>query len=162
MEIDYKNNTSLEEIYSGLQENQPSWIKAWIPVNYFKKSNLLDDLKQDIDTLGNILNLVDKDDLEDDSKVKLLTKIINEDLKNKKVLIFSEFADTINFVTEKLKTNLPNINIESVTSSSNNIFTRPQSLALNLNYDLNEGENPIDILLSTDILSEGQELKMHL
>ena len=66
-------------------------------VNYFKKSNLLDDLKQDIDDLGNILNLVDKDDLEDDSKVKLLTKLINEDLKNKKVLIFSEFADIINF-----------------------------------------------------------------
>ena len=160
LEIDYKNNTSLEEIYSGLQENQPSWIKAWIPVNYFKKSNLLDDLNQDIETLGNILNLVDKDDLEDDSKVMLLTKLINEDLKNKKVLIFSEFADTINFVTEKLKTNLPNINIESVTSSSNNILhTAAKFSPKSNNYDLNEGENPIDILLSTDVLSEGQNLQ---
>lgn len=159
-DLNYENNMSLDKVYSELVENQPNWIKAWVPPEYFKKLNLINDLKEDINTLGNILGLVNNDNLEDDSKVNLLTKLLSEDLKNKKVLIFSEFADTINFVTEKLKNKLPDLNIECVTSGSNNILETASKFSPKSNgYKITDDDDYIDILLSTDVLSEGQNLQ---
>ncbi|WP_413853320.1 SNF2-related protein [Candidatus Ruminimicrobium bovinum] len=97
--------------------------------------------------------------------VKLL-KAIDNNKFGKKVLVFSFFADTINYLKDSLpnllKNEIPNFNEESgfisgQTAHFNDVVNKfsPKSKK----YNLKPGEKEINYLFATDVLSEGQNLQ---
>lgn len=158
--LNIEDSRDYTEIYDEIYYNQPSWVRAWVPIEYFKIEELKKDLLKDVETLESLLSLVQDSNLEDDAKVDLLIKYLKNDLNNQKVLIFSEFADTVEYVYKKLIKSLPDKKIEAITSSSKNILEIASRFSpKSNNYNLENNEENIEILISTDVLSEGQNLQ---
>jgi ERCC4-related helicase len=124
------------------------------------------DLKKEkelVDVIRNQLEILAKDD----SKIKCFGALIDSLKKenpNKKVLIFSYFADTVNYLEEKISKYSSSVNKENTAfvssknrSDAENIASRfsPKSK----NYVLKDNEVELQYLFSTDVLSEGQNLQ---
>lgn len=134
-----------------------------------KKFNV-DALKSDIKLEMELIRLLDKQ-LEimsnDDSKIKefarQLDKLREED-PNRKVLVFSYFSDTVKFLEENLfKYSTSAKKDESAFLTSAN-RSEAENLASRFSpkskmYALKDGEKELNLLVSTDVLSEGQNLQ---
>lgn len=105
---------------------------------------------------------------DNDSKLqefaKYLESVSNSGKHGNKVLVFSFFADTINY----LKENLPGlVSIDNFVLRSEFISGKSGSVEpivrrfspVSKKYELKDGEQQLDFLFSTDILSEGQNLQ---
>ena len=115
-----------------------------------------------------------EEDPQKDDKLQKLLKLLKEDelLQNQKVLIFSEFRNTARYLEEQLvKANFENV---QQVDSGRNVKNREMVIKRFAPYYnfantdqnlLGESElskclnNPIDILISTDVLSEGLNLQ---
>ena len=138
------------------------------------------DLKEDLALLKSLLLKTQRITPQKDNKLKNLKTIIENKNKNpinpnnKKVIIFTAFADTANYLYENISIwAKENFNIESclITGSGNNKCT------LNISKDMNNllinfspiskernkidpsANKEIDILIATDCISEGQNLQ---
>lgn len=96
---------------------------------------------------------------------ELLTKIIHEQKSGKKVLVFSYYADTINYLRETLPSfiALDNFSQKSAFTSGEN-KTNIENIVKRFSPKSKGGldvtdENSIDYLFATDVLSEGQNLQ---
>jgi superfamily II DNA or RNA helicase len=154
--------------------------KYEISVNHLMKQHFIEDLFYDRCILENILEDV-KEILNNhrDEKLKTLEEIIINKIKttpynagNKKILIFTAFADTANYlydcIADKLKPY--RINTACVTGSG-----EPRTTLAGIRKDFNTilkyfsprsktgedipGEMQIDVMIATDCLSEGQNLQ---
>ncbi len=104
---------------------------------------------------------------EHDDKLHTLEKLINK--INGKILIFSESAVTAQYIYNYLKYKVGKRIIEEIDSSKiiNDQTSKKKSILdiirrfdpKNNNYELKPGEKEIDILISTDVLSEGVNLQ---
>jgi len=103
----------------------------------------------------------------DDSKIKCfaerLTKLRKEQ-PNKKVLVFSYFADTVKYLEESIGKHasfIDSTNTGFVSSKNRgdaeNIASRFSPISKQ--YHLKDGETELQYLFSTDVLSEGQNLQ---
>ena len=140
------------------------------------KEDLLDDKK----IMENILSQTIVIDTTRDAKLQDLKNIILEkiqnpiNIQNKKVIIFSAFADTVTYLFENLKDWLLDHNLYSalVTGGDSNKTTMPNcntqlsSILINFSPNSKKREivfpnekNQIDILFCTDCISEGQNLQ---
>jgi len=119
-------------------------------------------LKSDSSTLHNLLIQFGKWDLRNDSKLQALIQTINVKYPDQKVLVFTEYADTANYVASGL-TEMGVKKAVSVTGNSGN----PTELARRFSPKSNHKQkgNPISpeeeiqVLVATDVLSEGQNLQ---
>jgi len=123
--------------------------------------------KQIIELINNILNKLTVDKKLDNLKTVL------KGLKNKKVLIFSYFATTINYIKSEiskddlfLKELNQNTQIEYLTSVMGTDYIHdaverfsPVAQKMNIVNGKIHGKQQIDFLFSTDVLSEGQNLQ---
>lgn len=135
-----------------------------------EKSYELEILKQDlikekelVSAIRNQLEILAKDD----SKIKCFGALLDnlqKEQPNKKVLVFSYYADTINYIQDsisKYSSSVNNINTGFVSSKNRsdaeNLASRfsPKSK----NYVLKDQEVELQYLFSTDVLSEGQNLQ---
>lgn len=115
----------------------------------------INDLKEDLDTLRYIQERWGT--IEDYPKKTELVNLLNGKLKNKKVVIFSEFIDTVEHIGELIKENCTEkVLVYSGKSSS---YDREQVL---YNFDANihheSQKNDYNILVTTDTLSHGVNL----
>ncbi|MDK2782580.1 MAG: hypothetical protein PWQ32_169 [Thermococcaceae archaeon] len=97
---------------------------------------------------------------EEDPKLSKLIELIEKLMKKerRKILIFSEFEETVQWVYRGLNEYFgKEYSIEAVSSSTKGILDKIRRFAPKSNYY--ETENEIDILISTDILSEGLNLQ---
>ena len=138
------------------------------------------DLEEDLLFLKTLLSKTINITTQKDNKLQNLKDIIENKIKhpinpnNKKIIIFTAFADTANYLYENISTWAKNkFDIESclITGSGNNKST------LNINKDMNNllinfspiskerdkiepnANKEIDILIATDCISEGQNLQ---
>jgi len=138
------------------------------------------DLEEDLTLLKSLLLKTQRITPQKDNKLKNLKKLIENKIKNpinlnnKKVIIFTAFADTANYLYENISNwAKENFDIESclITGSGNNKCT------LNISKDMNNllinfspiskerdkidpsANKEIDILIATDCISEGQNLQ---
>lgn len=107
---------------------------------------------------------------ENDGKLAQLKELLAGDLREKKVLIFSTFKDTARYVHRKLTSDgnskwrkqAGDPHIRRI-DSGNHPSERPHILGLFApvasEKSVPDGEKEIDILVSTDVLSEGQNLQ---
>lgn len=139
------------------------------------------DLIEDKEILENLLKEAKKISVERDAKLEKIKEVIQNKIENpinpenKKVIIFTAFADTARYLYENLnkwaytnynvysalitggggnKTNFPNIKAEM---SDILINFSPKSKERNKVFEKVNGE--IDILIATDCISEGQNLQ---
>ena len=144
-----------------------------------KLDSWLNDLQKDKDSLSDLYNNAVAVGVERDAKLKELKKLIENKIKNpinnnnKKVIIFSAFADTAQYLYNSLKDWIKNdIGLNSAFVAGNstqttfgknefsNILANFAPIAKNrdkMKSMPQEGE--IDILFATDCISEGQNLQ---
>jgi ERCC4-related helicase len=99
--------------------------------------------------------LINKDD-----KLQELAKHLNQN-EDRKVLVFTYFADTLKYLSENLPQYLvKGKNIEFALGNKTEIEDFAKRFApISKRYQLKQGEKEIDFLMATDKLSEGQNLQ---
>ncbi|NMX21539.1 helicase [ANME-1 cluster archaeon GoMg4] len=128
---------------------------------YDPRAFKIDELKRDIENdqriLKEILDTVGEIDPETDDKLKTLKDVLSKPPVNtEKVLIFTQYADTAEYLYQNLKDS----DVRRITSKEKNRMSVIRRFApKSNNYELREGEQEIRILVSTDILSEGLNLQ---
>jgi len=138
-------------------------------------------LEKDRETLDDLLTLIRPVVAEHDLKLKKLSEVLKDKINNpingsnKKVLIFTAYTDTANYLYNELSDRLKSefcVNSAIITGSQS-----PASTAPNIHTDFNEiltcfsplsknrdalfesSPGEIDILIATDCISEGQNLQ---
>lgn len=139
------------------------------------------ELEKDADNLKVLTEMVSEITPEHDSKLQELFNVISNKIENpinnnnKKILIFSAFSDTADylydnvskFVKQKygLDTALVTGSIDGKTTiegfraTLNNVLTCFSPLSKNKNLLMPDSDDEIDILIATDCISEGQNLQ---
>ncbi len=151
-------STISAKIYEDYEEHYHSRFK-WISSHLFKDI-LLAELKKDIDVLHDVINKCGKWEASKDAKLNVLEDLLTQIHPNEKVIIFSQFADTVNYLTTELKAR--NIDkLEKATGDS----ADPTSIAWQFSPVSNKKREKIAkseelrVLIATDVLSEGQNLQ---
>lgn len=135
-----------------------------------KKYNLeamKDDLKKErtlLEVLTKQLRVLEEDDSKLKAFVDLLEDIHKKQPAGSKVLVFSYYADTINYLEESLPKYTKLIDETSAGFLSSKNRNTAEELSgrfspLAKKYDIPEGKQELNYLISTDILSEGQNLQ---
>lgn len=133
-----------------------------VQLSPFKKENyryedLFEDINTDMTLLSSILKKVSAIKPQDDSKLNVLKNRLLELSKNGQILLFAYYADTLNYIYDEIckDSRFNHLNIKAISSSGLTSHNPPQREKI-VN-DFTDGK--INILLSTDVLSEGQNLQ---
>ncbi len=132
---------------------------------------LHESLQYDIDALTKIWHLIRDIKPDQDAKLTTLKTLLSQELKGEKVIVFSYYRDTARYIyreligehNEKFRKKAGNPLIRRMDGGNSPKDRRrlieafaPRS---NSKEELINSENEIDILISTDVLSEGQNLQ---
>jgi superfamily II DNA or RNA helicase len=160
---------SLAEELDAVQEAR-EYIESLPSVNLndFDLRKLTHDVENDVDSLRNLYERTEAL-VARDGKLACLQGLLARQLKGRKVLIFTSFKDTARYLERRLKDEAEkawqrsagNPNIRRI-DSGNHPSERVNILACFAPVGSGDGVLPgagIDILISTDVLSEGQNLQ---
>jgi superfamily II DNA or RNA helicase len=145
-----------QTIYHTLQtENSKKF--DWISSQLFKKQ-LKNRLTEDSISLHQILKRVPQWQPEQDRKLQALRELITVNHAQEKILIFTQFSDTAEYLKRYFK-NIGVASLACVTGKHNN----PTDIArcfspISNNYEILP-EQEYRVLITTDVLSEGQNLQ---
>lgn len=139
------------------------------------------ELTSDIEVLNGLLSMLNVITPKYDGKLQSLLKVISEkienpiNINNKKVLIFSAFSDTAEYLYEHVSVYIKEkygLNTAVITGSIdgkttiknfkatlNNVLTCFSPISKDKSVLLPDSNDEIDILIATDCISEGQNLQ---
>ena len=126
----------------------------------FDRERLQKDIESDVHTLKQIKNLVDPITPEKDAKLQKLITWLDEQplLRQHKLLIFTQFSDTGEYLYENLHEKYRSLEFaDSSRSDLIGVIRRFAPIANNV--PAGKVSEPIQILVSTDVLSEGLNLQ---
>jgi superfamily II DNA or RNA helicase len=129
-----------------------------IPVEDIRKG-FFSDLESDIEILESLYKKWFENGIQEDPKLDQIGKILAEHLKlepHRKIILFSEYADTVNYLYENLKTKLPVFKYTSGDASARN--KEIISAEFDAGIPNSKQKNNYKILLATDAISEGYNL----
>ncbi|WP_418510390.1 helicase-related protein [Corallibacter sp.] len=137
------------------------------PIEDFRKDDLVAAIIYDISILKEVQELIKPivNNQVQDSKFNQFIKTVVEPNKAEKILVFSEFTETVEYLYKRTKELFPSIEIERISSSKtkaedkSNLVRRFSPISQTNNLGLNPGEKEIQILFTSDVLSEGQNLQ---
>ena len=141
--------------YSTTQRKRFRWIRPSL-----FKDELAEDLRNDALSLLDILIKCGDWEPDKDTKLQSLMQIIEYKHANDKVIVFTQFADTVHYLEQCLKDD-GITKIAGVTGDS----TDPTELAWRFSPVSNDKrwrvpvEHELRVLIATDVLSEGQNLQ---
>ena len=145
-----------KKCYQEYRKRGPRSIK-WISSSYFTE-NLKKDLKKDTKSLISLLKNSSDWNPSRDLKLKKLESLIKKDFKGKKALVFSQSKETANYLYEHLeKRNIKKLGI--VTGETSKVQSIIRSFSPKSNKAKINKDEEIDVLITTDVLSEGQNLQ---
>ena len=162
-----------------LSEEFSIWDKVKINLEDMNTSGWKEDLSRDLDIAKNLLSEMDRVIPEKDQKLQDLLEIIKNKVENpinpnnKKIIIFSAFADTVNYLYNNLITPCKDglwLELAKITGSAKNectlkIDNQFNNLLINFSpiskwrKQTYENNKEIDILIATDCISEWQNLQ---
>lgn len=121
---------------------------------------LISNIRSDYNDFKYILEKIEKINKNKDSKLQTLLKELKGNLNGKKVIIFTEFKDTAKYIYKYINDNM-NVEVSELDSTNkiNKMKIVNRFAPRANNYQLAVNEKEIDILISTDVLSEGQNLQ---
>lgn len=141
--------------------DKPRARMLWLAARFFTEQ-CADALRVDVEILQGILDEHGPWDPAADSKVAALSRLISGKHAGEKVLVFSEYADTATYVAEQLRARLPGVPLAVATGDTEN----PTVLARRFSPSSNQpigglpaGQEELQVLVATDVLSEGQNLQ---
>ena len=134
----------------------------WLPARLFS-DKLAEDLQADADAILALLREHGPWPPERDAKLRALCDLVTHDHPDRKVLVFSQFADTVRY----LERELPRLDggaglaLAAVTGDAGDpsALARRFSPVSNGARDEVGKDDEIRVLLATDVLSEGQNLQ---
>ena len=131
---------------------------AWLDPKFFTP-RLKNDLLNDAEALLTILRRAEfRWQPDRDAKLDALYRLLTETHPNDKVLVFTQFADTANYLGEQLqRRGLADLAV--VTSQTPNPVAFARRFSPESNGGLKAGETELRILIATDVLAEGQNLQ---
>ena len=131
---------------------------AWLDPKFFSP-HLKKDLLADAEALLTILRRAEcRWQPDRDAKLDALHRLLNETHPNDKVLVFTQFADTANYLGEQLqRRGLDNLAV--VTSQTHDPVAFARRFSPESNGGLKKDEKELRILIATDVLAEGQNLQ---
>ena len=129
---------------------------AWINSTYFKRS-LKTHLKQDCQKLIQMIELCGKWNPSTDQKLNELQDLLNNQHGSEKVLVFTQYSDTANYIYRQLRKRGFK-QIERATGASANPTDIVERFSPKSNNAQVQGKE-LRILVATDVLSEGQNLQ---
>jgi superfamily II DNA or RNA helicase len=129
----------------------------WIRSELFQKE-LLKNLKADTNKLIKLLKNAGEWDSARDTKLATLLDLINNKHPKEKILIFSQYADTVRYLYDELKNHVDSIEMACGDTDDPTDIAYRFSPISNF-YKFREGEKEIRVVISTDVLSEGQNLQ---
>jgi SNF2 family DNA or RNA helicase len=147
--------TELYDDYALRQRRRFRWLRA----DLFHES-LAEDLTSDAEALIDILNRAGEWNPDKDAKLEALHELLTETYPEEKLLVFTQFADTVDYLGRELKRRGLTKH-GTVTGDSPN----PTELAWRFSPVSNEkrdtisAEEELRVLVATDVLSEGQNLQ---
>ena len=140
-----------------------------------------DDLRKDAEVLGLVTMMVSDITPEHDTKLQTLLQLLSEKIENpinegnKKVLVFSAFSDTADYLFENVSTFVKKkygldtalitgsvegkSTIKGLKGTLNNILTCFSPVSKSRDVLMPGSKQEIDILIATDCISEGQNLQ---
>lgn len=136
-------------------EHQFEWLRPDLFIE-----DLTRHLQQDAERLFSILQLAGEWQPAKDEKLAELEKLLTKKHPKDKVLVFSQFADTVSYLNEQLRARGLQ-KFAAVTGDTEN----PADFARRFSPDSNQARDQIApsdelrVLLATDVLSEGQNLQ---
>jgi superfamily II DNA or RNA helicase len=141
--------------YAGQHRSHFKWLSPTLFT-----SSLKEDLEQDCEALLGILRLNGEWRAAEDRKLEALVALINKKHRAEKLLIFTQFADTVRYIARELRSR-GITQATGVTGASEN----PTEIAWRFSPVSNEKqthvkpEEELRVLVATDVLSEGQNLQ---
>lgn len=144
--------------YQKLSDAQPGRVR-WLRSDLFT-GEFGDALRSDTQVIQSLLNEFGAWDARSDGKIASLVELITQKHPREKVLVFTEAADTAAYMAEELDRRGVK-GVAAVTGDSEN----PTALACrfspraNLGVTVAQGQSELRVLISTDVLSEGQNLQ---
>jgi superfamily II DNA or RNA helicase len=148
--------TEVYNTYAGQYKSRFRWLRSGL----FNKRLLVRALREDVTAMLRVLAKCRDWDPAQDAKLAALQKLLTKKHANDKVLIFTQFADTVSYLEREL-TRRGVTQLSGVTGASPD----PTELAWRFSPVSNEKRDrvlPIDelrVLIATDVLSEGQNLQ---
>jgi superfamily II DNA or RNA helicase len=131
----------------------------WLQPDLFDNA-LAEDLRRDANVLMEVLDRARTWDPERDAKLQALVALVTKQHPREKVLVFSQFADTVEYLEEQLRAHGLKA-VAAVTGATDD----PTAVAYRFSPVSNEKRDRIDpsdelrVVLTTDVLSEGQNLQ---
>lgn len=143
-----------------LTKDSPKNNKIYFVDKFYRKKDFFKDIHSDIQLFKEIQkDLIDLDIIENDPKRDRICEEIDKILKeepNRKVLVFSEYVDTVNHLEPYFKSKYKDKILISAGDINN---TKHHDINVNFNAQFKgEKQNQYDILLTSDKLSEGFNL----
>jgi hypothetical protein len=149
-----------ERRYNALLSADPAGV-TWVRSQLFTE-HLRDALKADTATLRNLLGTYGGWSSERDSKLAALVELLAVTHPDDKILIFTEYKDTANYIGSALQaTGINKVGIatgdtDDPTSLAHRFSPRSNVLP---GHEATEQDSELRILVATDVLSEGQNLQ---
>jgi len=151
-DIIYSEDVDISDKLEELEEASKKY-----QVDDFEMEELKQDLENDVSVFRDISEFLERVPESSDRKFGELAKLLDRHEKEK-VLIFSEYADTIKYLHRRLKGKVNNLSF--VTSKTKDAISIIRRFAPKANeYKLKDKESPIDVVVSTDVFSTGLNLQ---
>ncbi|OKH42926.1 helicase [Calothrix sp. HK-06] len=129
----------------------------------FDVPKLQQHIEHDIKIFKKILKLVEPITPDKDAKLQTLTRWLSKpELKDKKRLIFTQYADTAQYLYENLNSDSTHEDIDVIYSAKNKNKARVVGRfapTANPEYKFASGETELNTLIATDVLAEGLNLQ---
>lgn len=141
--------------YAGIRKNRFQWLRPSLFVPELSKS-----LVRDAKALLSVLEKCGDWEPDEDAKLDALHNLLTKAHPKDKVLIFTQFADTVRYLEAELEKRGVQA-MEGVTGGSSD----PTGLAWRFSPESNEKRDKVSVrdelrvLVATDVLSEGQNLQ---
>lgn len=131
---------------------------SWLDPAYFKRT-LKTNLNKDCDVLIEMIKLCGPWEPDHDEKINELQRKLEKDHKDDKVLIFTQYSDTAQYIYRELKRRgITKIDVCTGNSKNPTAIVTKFSPKSNDEANMPESEQT-RILVATDVLSEGQNLQ---
>jgi len=137
----------------------PTWRPpfTWIDPKFFRPQ-LKQDLEADAKALMALLESIGEWNPSNDAKLAALEKLLTHTHPRDKVLIFTQFADTAQYLERQLVARGIR-DLAVVTSQTQDPVALARRFSPRSNGGLQAGEAELRILIATDVLAEGQNLQ---
>ncbi len=149
-----KRAKQVYELFAGKFRNRFEWIRSDLFITDLKYS-LINDGREII----KILAAAKEWNPDEDRQLNALYELINDTHKKEKVLVFTQFADTAEYLYDQLKKQGVK-SIDCVTGDCENPTDYAHRFSpVSNEMLLKDTEKELRVLITTDVLSEGQNLQ---